>query len=131
MSEPMNLLVNFLRDCLETRSNPSFWTAFSKNSILFLLKIIFFMFSDHFDVLISKIIFLKKKSFWCISKWKTLWTATTTTIPNKLACSLSYFFLLSLETNLSLLFLLVIIIIIIIIKEQYFEKEYESRVGQV
>ena len=42
------------------------------------------MFFDHFDVLISKIIFkiYIKKSFWCISKQKTLWTATT--IPNKL-----------------------------------------------
>ena len=58
---------------------------FSKNSILFffLLKNKFLNF-DHFDVLISKIIFkiYKKTSFWCISKQKTLWTATT--IPNKL-----------------------------------------------
>jgi hypothetical protein len=34
-------------------------TMFPKNLNLFLLKIIFFMFSDRFDVLILKIIFKK------------------------------------------------------------------------
>jgi len=36
---------------------------FLKNLKFFYLKLIFFMFLNHFDVLISKIIFFKKKLF--------------------------------------------------------------------
>ena len=43
-----------IRDCLETRFN----LRFQKNQFV-LLKIIFFMFSDRFDMLNSKIIFKK------------------------------------------------------------------------
>ena len=59
-------------------------TCISKKNEFFLLKInIFLVFLDRFDALISKIIFFKIKKIWswCISKRKTLWTATATTIP--------------------------------------------------
>jgi isoprenylcysteine carboxyl methyltransferase (ICMT) family protein YpbQ len=42
------------------------------------------VFFYRFDVLISKIIFFKKKTlFWCISKWKTLWNATLIILSNR------------------------------------------------
>ena len=60
------------------------WTCFSSKIEFFLLQIIFLMFLDRFDVLMSKIIFLflKKTLFWCISKRKALWKTTSTILPN-------------------------------------------------
>jgi len=43
------------------------------------------MFLDHFDMLISKIIFKKLKKyilFWCICKQKIFWKATATLLSN-------------------------------------------------
>jgi len=40
------------------------------------------MFSYRFDMLMLKIFFKKKNLFWYISKQKTLWTVTATTISN-------------------------------------------------
>ena len=61
----------------------TFQTAFHLILKLFCLKLIFLMFLDRFDVLMSKIIFLKKKTlFWCISKQKALWKEIATTPSN-------------------------------------------------
>jgi len=53
-----------------------------KIDFFFLWSNIFLMFSNHFDMLISKIIFKNKKILLTyFSEWKTLWKATTTTLP--------------------------------------------------
>lgn len=51
----------------------------------FSFKLFFLVFLDCFDVLMSKINFLKNKKtwFWCISKWRTFWKTTSTTLPNR------------------------------------------------
>jgi len=55
--------------------------ALLKNFDFFLQINFFLMFLDHFDVLMSKINFLKKL-LWCISKQNNTWKATTTIMLN-------------------------------------------------
>jgi hypothetical protein len=56
----------------------------SKIWICFCLKLFFYVFGLFWYVDIKNNFFKKNNKilFWCISKWKTLWKATTTTLPN-------------------------------------------------